>query len=184
MNILDEAIILAVKAHSGMKRKGTNIPYIVHPIEAAAIASTLTDDLEVIAAAVLHDVVEDTEVSLKQLKNEFGDKVASLVYFDSEDKMSDLPAQETWQIRKQATLDLLNKSTFAEQIVVLADKLSNIRAIYRDYISIGEKLWDRFNQRDKDKHKWYYKGVADKLTLLKNSFAYKEYVKLIDKVFD
>ncbi|HQC55382.1 MAG TPA: HD domain-containing protein [Clostridia bacterium] len=183
MNILDEAIIFAVKAHSGMKRKGKELPYIVHPIEAATIAATLTNDLEVIAAAVLHDVVEDTGVSLEQLKSSFGEKVARLVAFDSEDKMIELPPQETWEIRKQATLDILENSTYEEQIIVLSDKLSNIRAIYRDYLKEGDRLWARFNQKDKDKHKWYYSGVADRLNLLDNTCALKEYRELVAKVF-
>ena len=59
LTLLDKAIIFATKAHSGAKRKGTNVPYIVHPIEAAAIVSAMTDDQEIIAAAVLHDVLED-----------------------------------------------------------------------------------------------------------------------------
>ena len=57
MTLLDEAIRFAVQAHSGQPRKGTNMPYILHPLEAAAIVATMTDDLEIIAAAVLHDLV-------------------------------------------------------------------------------------------------------------------------------
>ena len=72
LTLLDKAIIFATKAHSGARRKGTNVPYIVHPIEAAAIVSTMTDDEEVIAAAVLHDVIEDTDATEDDLYARFG----------------------------------------------------------------------------------------------------------------
>lgn len=65
MNILDKAIIYAAKAHSGAFRKSSQIPYIVHPMEAATIAARMTDDMKVIAAAVLHDVIEDTPTTVE-----------------------------------------------------------------------------------------------------------------------
>ena len=67
LTLVDRAIIFATRAHSGATRKGTNIPYIVHPIEAAAIVSAMTDDEEVIAAAILHDVLEDTDATWDDL---------------------------------------------------------------------------------------------------------------------
>ena len=62
ISLMDRAIVFATRAHSGTYRKGTKIPYIVHPIEAAAIVATMTDDPDMIAAAVLQEVVEDTTV--------------------------------------------------------------------------------------------------------------------------
>ena len=183
MDILDEAIIFATKAHSGSTRKGTSIPYIVHPLETGAIAATLTDDREVIAAAVLHDVVEDTEVGGEELTKRFGKRVASLVMSDSEDKMREMSASDSWQTRKERTLDSLLTADRDEQIIYLADKLSNIRAICRDYRVLGERLWERFNQKDKAKHAWYYRGIAERLGMLKESAAYEEYVSLLNQAF-
>ena len=183
MNILDKAIMLAVKAHSGAERKGTNLPYIVHPIESCAIASSITDDKEILAAAVLHDVVEDSNYTKEDLLKEFSERVTNLVCSDTEDKMRDTSAEKSWKIRKQATLDFLDKSTKEEQIICLADKLSNMRAIYRDYNRLGDKLWERFNQKDKNEHFWYYGGIAERLTFLKETEAYKEYVELLSKTF-
>ena len=68
-------------------------------------------------------------------------------------------------------------------MITLGDKLSNIRAIYRDYTTLGDKLWGRFNQKDKKEHAWYYKGVAEELGELSDTFAYKEYVELVGNVF-
>lgn len=183
MDIVDKAIILAVKAHSGAVRKGTKLPYIVHPVEACSIAASITDDKEIIAAAVLHDVIEDSDYTKEDLLKEFGERVTNLVCSDTEDKMRNIPAEKSWKLRKQATLDSLDKSTKEEQIICLADKLSNMRAIYRDYNRLGDKLWERFNQKDKNEHLWYYGGIAERLTFLKETEAYKEYIELLKKVF-
>ena len=76
MNVIEKAIGFAVKAHAGALRKGTNLPYILHPLEAASIAAQMTDDQEIIAATVLHDTVEDTETSAEDIRKEFGARVA------------------------------------------------------------------------------------------------------------
>ena len=183
MDIFDKAIEFAVKAHSGSVRKGTETPYIVHPMEAAAIVATMTNEPAVLAGAMLHDTVEDTNYTIEDIRAEFGDKVASLVASESENKREDLPSSETWKIRKQETLEHLSHAPIEVKMITLGDKLSNIRAIYRDYSMLGDKLWERFNQKDKNEHAWYYRGVAEKLEELSDTFAYKEYVELVGKVF-
>ena len=62
-NIINKAVNFAQKAHAGQYRKGTDVPYITHVLEAGTIAASLTDDENVIAAAILHDTIEDTAVS-------------------------------------------------------------------------------------------------------------------------
>lgn len=183
MDLFDKAIEFAVKAHSGSVRKGTETPYIVHPMEAAAIVATMTNDFNVLAGAVLHDTVEDTDYTVEDIRAEFGDEVASLVASESENKREDLPSSETWKIRKQETLEHLSHAPIEAKMITLGDKLSNIRAIYRDYSVLGDKLWERFNQKDKNEHAWYYRGVAEKLRELSDTFAYREYVELVGKVF-
>ena len=182
--VLNKALIFAVNAHAGMKRKGTNTPYIVHPMEAVAIVASMTDDREIIAAAALHDVVEDTKYTIDDIKNDFGDKVARLVASESEDKRPELPESETWKIRKEETLEHLKNASIETKMITLGDKLSNIRAIYRDYQNLGDKLWDRFNVKEKNEHAWYYSSIADLLSDLKEYPAWKEYKELVDKVFN
>ena len=75
-NVLNRAIVFATEAHEGQYRKGTQIPYILHPMEAAAIVGTMTTDEEIIAGAVLHDVVEDTDTTIDDVQEMFGDRVA------------------------------------------------------------------------------------------------------------
>ncbi|MDR0221132.1 MAG: HD domain-containing protein [Lachnospiraceae bacterium] len=183
MNMLDKAIIFAVEQHAGMVRKGTDVPYIVHPLEAAAIAASLTSDQEILAAAVLHDVVEDTAATLEEIRAEFGERIAALVASDSEDKMTDIPAAESWKLRKAATIEALKSASYEEKIVALADKLSNIRAIHRDYVAIGDKVWERFNQKDKKEQEWYYQTIAAELAEFSACVAYGEYCRLVEAVF-
>ena len=186
-SLLDRAIVFAVDAHAGMLRKGTQTPYIAHPLEALAIAAGITVDEEVLAAAVLHDVLEDTAVTAEQMRSEFGDRVLALVQSDSEDKREDRPAAETWHERKQETIDFLReKATQDEKIIALADKLANIRAKWSDQLKIGDELWMRFNMKDKANHRWYYCEIAKALEDLDHPApcpAYKDFCAMIEKVF-
>lgn len=185
-NIVNKAVDYAVKKHSGDTRKGTKIPYIVHPMEAAAIVAGITDDQELIAAAVLHDTVEDTDATREELEELFGKRVADLVAAESEDKREDLPAEETWYIRKKETIDELGQEGHEARLLALADKLSNIRAIQRDHEMLGNELWDRFNQKDPKMHGWYYGSLAKMFLAdpeLKDTQACREYADRVRAVF-
>lgn len=181
--ILDQAIVFATKVHKGQFRKGTQVPYILHPVGAAAIVGTMTTDEEVIAGAVLHDVVEDTDTTVEDVIQMFGQRIGSFVAAESENKREELPAESTWKIRKQETLDHLVAAPIEVKMITLGDKLSNIRAIYRDYQAIGDALWQRFNQKDRNEHHWYYSGIAKCIEELCNCQVYKEYCELIEKTF-
>ena len=178
MNIIEKAIGFAVKAHAGALRKGTNLPYILHPLEAAAIAAQMTDDQEVIAAAVLHDTVEDTETTAEDIRKEFGARVAELVSSNTENKRRELPAADTWLIRKQETIEHLKTASRAVKIVVFADKLSNLRAMVMNYISEGETFWNRFEMKDPHKHVWYYGAMIEPFEELGDSLLHREYLRL------
>lgn len=182
MTIFDQAITFAVQAHSGMLRKGSTTPYIAHPMEAASIAATFTDDPDILSAAVLHDVVEDTAYTYHDICSRFGRRVADLVMSDSEDKQEHRPASETWKARKQRTLDDLASAAREEKIIAFADKLSNLRAIHRDYFSIGENLWKRFNQKDPMEHLWYYGSFLGLCEEFSGTPAYREYAALFGEL--
>ena len=159
MNKVEKAIIFATKAHAGTCRKGKDKPYILHPIEALAIVKRFTDDEDVIAAAILHDTVEDTSVTVERLEKEFGPRIAALVASVSEDKRKKLPSEATWKERKQETIDGLKQADFETKLLCLGDKLSNLREMSNDYAQIGDELWERFNQKDKRMHEWYYREI-------------------------
>ena len=189
LDAFHKAIIFATIAHSGDNRKGTGkgrkgIPYIVHPLEAAAIAATMTRDRDVLTAAALHDVVEDAGCTLEDIKEEFGEKVEKLVDAESEDKREGQSPEDTWKIRKEETLERLEGEGKETKTITLSDKLSNIRAIYRDLLGMGNLMWEKFNQKDKSEHAWYYASIAKIVSReLGKKHAYKEYQELIRKVF-
>ena len=181
--IVGKAIVFATKAHAGQKRKGTDIPYITHPLEAAIIVATMTADPNIIAAAVLHDVMEDAKIKKEELTREFNDIVCDLVAGESENKREHLPASETWVVRKQETLDHLKEAELPSKLVALRDKLSNIRAMRKDYELYGDELWDRFNQKDSNKQGWYYRTLANILDDLKEYDAWQEYNNHVLELF-
>ena len=182
MSLFADAIAFAVQVHDGALRKGTNTPYIVHPMETAAIAATLTDDPEVLAAAVLHDVIEDCGVTVEALCGRFGERVARIVLSETQSGSGD-PCQ-SWERRKREAIECLRQADRAQMIVALSDKLSNMRAISRDYARFGEALFARFHQPDKQRHAWYYRSCAAQLRReLGDTAAYAELTQLIAQVF-
>ena len=176
--MVEKAVAFATKAHEGTFRKGSEIPYIVHPLETAVIVTLMVSDEELICAALLHDVAEDAGITAAELEKEFGPRVAGLVMEETEDKT------KSWKERKSDTLAHLESASRESKILVLADKLSNLRTTARDYFLVGDELWQRFNEKNKSEHAWYYKGVAKRLTDLEEFPAYQEYIKLCERVFE
>lgn len=185
--LLDRAIVFAVQAHHNSERRGKGFPYIVHPLEAVEIVATITPDQELLAAAALHDTVEDTDVTVEQLREAFGERIANLVHAESDQIDGVLfngeNEEQTWHARKQAAIDRLAKASHDAKIVAMGDKLSNMRAIWRDYQVKGDELWKIFHCSDKAAHEWHYRGLAASLKELEDTFAYQEFVRLIDEVF-
>ena len=185
MNILEKAIIYATELHQGDLRKLDNIPYILHPLEVAQIISTMTDDLEVISAGVLHDVVEDTEGTMDDIRERFGERITSIVMSETENKYPGEDKSATWKRRKEESLRTLKNSTdTGVKMLWLADKLANIRSLARRYNEMGEELWDSFHQNDPALHCWYYKTVAELVEYdLNRTGAFKEYIRHINFVW-
>ena len=184
MELVSEAIAFAVKAHDGMRRKKSESPYILHPMEAAVIVGTMTDDQNLIAAAALHDVVEDAGITIDEIEARFGKRVRELVASETEDKRADRPPEETWRIRKEESLHVLeNTDDIAVLMVWLGDKLANMRAIYRDFKAEGNAMWQRFNQKDENAQAWYYRSIANLTERLANTSAWLEFKTLTELVF-
>ena len=179
--LLNNAISFAVEKHKNGLRKGTKMPYIVHPLEVMHNLMLMGADKNLMAAGVLHDTVEDTDATLEEIAAKFGDDVAALVSSHTEKDKS-----LSWKTRKEIALEHLKHANKREQMLVLADKLSNMRAISRDYAELKEKIWDRFN-RGKDSQAWYYRSGASSLMKLgeyeDTKALYLEFAELVDKVF-
>ena len=184
MELVSEAIMFAVAAHDGMRRKKSETPYILHPMEAAVIVSTMTDDQNLIAAAALHDVVEDAGITIEEVEAKFGKRVRELVASETEDKRADLPPASTWRIRKEESLNVLKNTDDIDVFMVwIGDKLSNIRAIYRDFKVEGNAMWQRFNQNNVEEQAWYYRSIAKLTESLSDTSAWLEYKALTELVF-
>jgi myo-inositol-1(or 4)-monophosphatase len=182
-DLLDRAIIFAVKAHAGTERRGKGFPYIVHPMEAVEIVATITPDQELLAAAALHDTVEDTDVTVEQIRAKFGDRIAALVAAESDVMPEGQSEEDSWRARKQAAISRLAAAPHDAKIVALGDKLSNMRAIARDYAMKGDELWKIFHAPHPSDHEWHYRGLADSLRELSDTFAFQEFEALINQVF-
>ena len=181
--LIDRAIRYATEAHEGVNRKGSTLPYILHPLEAMTIVGTMTSDQELMAAALLHDVVEDAGVTIEDISREFGPRVAELVEAETDIEVPGMSHVESWQQRKQATIDRLATASRDTQMVALGDKLSNMRAMARNQREQGDRLWKRFNEKDPARHAWYYRNLAKSLSPLSDTDAYREFCVLVDQVF-
>ena len=176
-----KAIEFAVNAHKGQYRKGTKIPYIIHPIGVARILIDYGCSEEVITAGILHDTVEDTHISLQDIKREFGEKTEKLV-----EGASELDKSDTWENRKQSTIDKIKDATEELLMVECADKLDNIRAIRSDCAKYGDIMWQRF-RKPKEKQKWYYESLANAFLSRSNNgpgtLLFKEFASGVKRVF-
>ena len=183
-SLLCQATRLAAQAHDGAYRKGGKMPYLLHVMETAEIVGTMTEDEDVLAAAVLHDVLEDTSVTEEELRETVGGHVTELVLAVSENKRREQPAEATWRLRKQESVEkLLQEPRLEVKMIALGDKLSNIRALQRDYGILGEQVWERFNNKSKAEQGWYYQAVTDALQDLSVYPVWHELASLVWEVF-
>lgn len=148
------ALRFADDAHSGQFRKGSRVPYLIHPLSVARILLDHGCSDELAVAALLHDTVEDTAVTTEEIRTIFGDSVARLVEFATEPEKL-----WTWERRKEHTLELLASGEVPALLLCLADKLDNIRSIRQDLELFGERAWDRF-KRPRAKQRWYYQSLS------------------------
>lgn len=149
-----EAIEFAARAHRGQYRKGTKIPYIVHPLGVGKILIDCGASEDSIVAGILHDTIEDTLVTFGEIQEAFGAKVAELVEAASEPDKS-----ASWENRKNHTLERLRILSGEAVLLCLADKLDNIRSVKEGLERHGEDLW-RYFRRPREKQEWYYKSLA------------------------
>jgi (p)ppGpp synthase/HD superfamily hydrolase len=155
--MIDRALEVASVAHRGQVRKGTDTPYISHPAAVALMLARAGCPDEVIAAGILHDTVEDTNITLEDIRATFGEHVAAIVEGCSEPEKG-----APWEHRKTHTLEYLRTAPYEVRVVSCADKLHNLRTIADGYTTLGESIWERF-KRGRAEQAWYYHGLADVL---------------------
>ena len=185
--LITQAILFAMEKHGsvknkdgtiGQKRKGSGLPYIVHPMEVWQILRNNNCSTTVQVAGLLHDTLEDTDTSPEEIKEKFGADVLALVQTESEDK------SKSWKERKLATLDALEKASNETKQVCCADKLSNCLAQLYDYNQIGDALFERFNkQSTPELQGWYYKGIVKALASLEGMEMYSDLQKTVKNLY-
>jgi (p)ppGpp synthase/HD superfamily hydrolase len=149
------AVEFAAKAHSGQYRKGTRVPYIIHPLGVAKILIEYGCEDDLVIAGVLHDTVEDTAVTPEDIARHFGERIKELV-----EQLSEPDKSDSWENRKTHTIEHLKEAPLELLLGACADKLDNLESIEEDVSRIGEAAWARFN-RPKEKQRWYYRGLAE-----------------------
>lgn len=162
--LLNTAIHYATEKHAGQLRKTSKLPYILHPLETLNILAAMKADANLMIAGVLHDTLEDTDATLNEILMTFGEDVAELV-----SAHTDNPTQN-WMERKTAEIKASKDSAPRVKMLILADKVANLRTMHRDEMDLGDKLWDCFSQ-PKEKQSWFYSEIQEGLSELQQ---YKE----------
>ena len=176
-----EAFKFASKAHEGQTRKGTLIPYIEHPLRVAKILIDQPCSVEAVIAGLLHDTVEDTPVTIEEIRATFGEEVAKIVEGVSEPDKS-----APWEARKEHTINHLLNAPMDVVLVSCADKFDNLMEMHEANQEVGEELWKRF-RRPRDKQEWYYRTLGEvfKKRMLKPTLKplFYAYLNVVHKLF-
>ena len=157
---LHEALDYAADAHCAQLRKGTDIPYLAHPLGVCFLTLDYGGDEDQAIAALLHDVIEDCgEAHGALIRERFGDRVAEIVLACT-DGMADATGDKApWRQRKEAYLRRLEHADEGVLLVSACDKLHNARAIGADLRTVGRKVFERFKPSREDTL-WYYEALA------------------------
>ena len=155
----DAALALAARAHRDQLRKGTDLPYIAHPVHVSIILMRHGFGEDLAIAGLLHDVVEDTDISLPTIAAEFGDDVAHLVERVSETKSAD-GVELPWEQRKAEKLAHLQSAGPDVAALKAADAIHNARTIAADLRRVGPEVWARF-KRGREQTLGYYHAILD-----------------------
>lgn len=162
---LDKALRKAAWAHeqAGQHRKGTDIPYIIHPFGVMTIASSATGDEDILIACLFHDILEDVDSSIyseDDMRQEFGDRIAEIVLGVTKNS-----ALKSWRATSEAYLEHLEKVASEESVIVsAADKIHNLKSVLYDHGVVGDELWQRFSTRSATDQLWWYESILAVVT--------------------
>lgn len=154
MNLIETALRVAIEAHKEQKRKSDGFPYIVHPFMVAMKVREHGFSDTVVAAALCHDVLEDTKVSADELRAKLGDEVVALVQHLSEDKA------QPWEERKRAYIEHVAAAAAEVKAISTADKIHNLEDSLRHFRLEGPDFWRRFTRGLNDQ-RWFYQTFVD-----------------------
>lgn len=174
ISLIEKAVRVSVEAHSGQTRKGDDLPYIIHPFMVALKLAKYNFPDEVVAAALTHDVLEDTDFGEEKLKEELGDTVLEIVKAVTND--DSLP----WEEKKKKYVETVRNGPDGAKAVAVADKIHNLESLMIAYAEQGPELWKKFN-RGKEQKLWFENEV---LKMLKQTWQHPlidEYEGLLEQ---
>ena len=154
IELIERAATLAARGHKEQMRKHGNIPYIVHPFMVSRILTKHGFRDEVVAAGLIHDVLEDTTIPREELVGELGQEVVSIVDGLSENKSPDI----TWKERKQGYIEMVRKGSDDVKAVSCADKVHNMTNLLHGYAEQGDAFWAGFS-KPKEEKLWFEQEV-------------------------
>lgn len=154
--VLENAIRLAVRAHEGQMRKGEPIPYITHPVAVALLLARYGFDDEVLAAALTHDVLEDTSIGKDELEHAIGSRATTMVVEVTNDVS--LP----WKAKKEAYIEQVRTASDGVKAIATADKIHNADSLLEAYMREGVSVWNRFNA-PRDEKLWFENAMLHML---------------------
>ncbi len=172
-NIIEKATRIAVEAHKNQTRKADDSPYIIHPFMVALKLQKYNFEDEIIAAALTHDVLEDTDYPVEKFREELGDEVYKIVKAVTNDGSLD------WEEKKKQYVETVRNGSEGAKAVSVADKIHNLECLLIAYKEQGQEVWKKFN-RGKDKKVWFETEV---LKMLKETWQHpliEEYEKLLE----
>lgn len=154
-NLIQKAILFAMNAHMGETRKvDGKKPYVLHVLEAGIVASNYTTSEDLIAAAILHDVIEHKKITPESIKDEFGEDVVFFVKMLTEDD-----SITDWPERKNENLERLSRND-AAYFLKAVDAYVNMKDLFSEIVSHGESVWEKFNA-PKDLKMQYFRRILN-----------------------
>lgn len=175
MTLIEKADQLAVRAHEGQTRKESGAPYIMHPRAVAETLKTHGFRDEVIAAALVHDTVEDTSVTVEDVRRELGEEVARLVEpVTHDDSLS-------WEEKKQKYIDTVRAASDEVKAISVADKIHNAQSFISGYAEQGKDMWKYFN-RGREKKLWFEEAMLKMLQETWRHPLVDEYAALVEQM--
>jgi len=177
----EKAKAFAINAHKKQVRKSDpEKPMVTHPIAVGKLLESFGYDDNVVAAGYLHDVVEDTEYTLEDIKKNFNEDIMNLVSGASEPDKS-----LSWEERKQHTINEVKNLPLRNKLVVCADKINNLEDLMIDFGKTGKRDFSAFKRGEKDQ-KWYFESVYQSLIINEDEDLpiFKRLKEVLDIVFD
>lgn len=183
-NVVEKALAFAAIAYQGQDDPLSGVPRIVGISEAVVcMASIDPKDRDMMAAAALKDIADRTDVSWDEVEETFGARMKGILNaLRIETARPDMDPEE-WSAVREAEVAALKRLPLKLKMVVLADKLAEVRAMFREYGTYQEGLWERLPFSDPGRLYRYYYGISDVMQEFEEYSAYTEYNQIIARLF-